>query len=206
MPDADQLYLAIVSDPARFREAVRRFDELNSADPRHELVAGSSIPRELLDAKRLCAWVMRLAPDASEALRLAARCQHLCRWQIPRDTYPQTRAGYHQWKTELKRFHATKSAEVLRAVGYPDDVIARVSDLNLKKNFPADPEVRVIEDALCLVFLEFQFAPLAAKLDDEKTINALQKSWAKMTDAARNAALALPYPERELQLIQRALA
>jgi hypothetical protein len=81
-----------------------------------------------------------------------------------------------------------------------------VQDLNLKKNFPADPECRVLEDALCLVFLEFQFAGLAAKSEDEKMVNALRKSWGKMTDAARAEALKLNFGEREKALLKRALS
>jgi hypothetical protein len=84
-------------------------------------------------------------------------------------------------------------------------VIRRVQDLNLKKNFPNDPESRVLEDALCLVFLEFQLAELAARSDDDKMINALHKSWQKMTEAARVEALKLNYGEREKALLQRAL-
>jgi hypothetical protein len=199
---SDDAFFQNVSDPARFREAIRRFDELNSADPNRE----NNSPRELLYAQRLCDWVMRLAPNASEELRLASRSQHLCRWEIPRDTYPATRPGYHQWKNDLKKFHATKSAEVLRAVGYSEEMVTRVSELNLKKKFPADPGTRVLEDALCLVFLQFQLGELAAKLDDDKTINALRKSWEKMTDAARQHALALTYTDKERELIQRALS
>jgi DNA-binding FadR family transcriptional regulator len=90
-------------------------------------------------------------------------------------------------------------------VGYDDATVSRVQELNLKKNFPADPEVRRLEDALCLVFLEFQFAALAAKSDDEKMINALRKSWEKMTEVARAEALKLSYGEREKALIGRAL-
>jgi hypothetical protein len=194
------------SDATRFREAIRRFDELNSRDPNQEPDGERMAPRELINSQRVCAWVMRLDAAASEELRLAARCQHLCRWEIPRETYPATRAGYHQWKNELKRFHAARSAEVMRGVGYPEDIIGKVSDLNLKRNFPADPQVRTLEDALCLVFLEHQFGELAAKLDDEKTVNALKKSWEKMTDAARAHALALQYSAREMELVQRALA
>jgi hypothetical protein len=195
-----------VSDPTRFRAAITRFDELNSADPNREQVGKESLPHELIYAQRLCDWVMRIAPDASEELRLAARSQHLRRWEIPRASYPMTRAGYHQWKNDLKRFHAQKSAEVLRAVGYSDEMIARVGDLNLKRKFPADPETRVLEDALCLVFLQYQFNELAAKLDEEKTVNTIRKSWEKMTETARQHALALPYNAHERGLIQRALA
>lgn len=201
----DEQFFARVSDAARFREAIRCFDELNATDPNQELVEGEPRPHELLQAQRLCHWVMTLAPEASEELRLAARSQHLCRWQIPRASYEQTRVGYHQWRTELRKFHADKSSAVLRAVGYEDSVVSRVQELNLKKNFPAEPESRVLEDALCLVFLQYQFAELAAKTDEAKVINALQKSWHKMTPAGREHALKLEYGARECALLERAL-
>jgi len=185
----------------RFASAIRRFDEENARDPNLE----DGRPRELLYAERLTRWVMKLQPDASEPLRLAARCQHICRWQSPRDQYPLTRAGYLKWRADLKKFHAEKSAAILRETGYDESVIARVQDLNLKKNFPAEAECRVLEDALCLVFLEFQFAALAAKSDPEKMINDLRKSWEKMTEPARAEALKLNFGEPEKKLVERAL-
>jgi hypothetical protein len=188
-------------DPQKFEAALRRFDEENSRDPNSE----NSQPRELLYAQRLTGWVLKLCPGASEELRLAARCQHICRWQNPRENYPMTRAGYLKWRADLKKFHAEKSGAILREVGYDNETIRRVQDLNLKKNFPNDPETRTLEDALCLVFLEFQLADLAAKTAEDKTINALQKSWAKMTEAARAETLKLNYGEREKALLQRAL-
>ena len=194
-----------ITDPARFEAAIRRFDAENSRDPNSEIADGVSHPKELLYAQRLTDWVLRLCPEAPEPLRLAARCQHLCRWESPRNSYPMTRPGYLTWRANLKKFHAQKSGEILRACGYPKELIHEVQDLNLKKNFPADPHCRVLEDALCLVFLEFQFADLAAKTDDAKTINALQKSWGKMTEAARAAALKLNYGPRETSLLQAAL-
>ena len=192
-------------DPHKFEAATRRFDEENSRDPNHETAGGVSHPRELLYAGRLTNWVLRLCPDASEELRLAARCQHICRWQIPRESYPMTRPGYLKWRADLKKFHAQKAGEILREAGYDEKTVQRVQELNLKKNFPDDSETRTLEDALCLVFLEFQFADLAAKTAEDKTINALQKSWQKMTDAAHAEALKLNYGEREKILLQRAL-
>ncbi|HEV2330641.1 MAG TPA: DUF4202 domain-containing protein [Verrucomicrobiae bacterium] len=184
-----------------FDAAIRRFDEENGRDPNKE----NGQPRELLYAQRLTDWVLRLSPEASEVLRLAARCQHLCRWEIPRANYPMTRPGYLKWRADLKKFHAQRAGEILREAGYDDDTVRRVQDLNLKKNFPADPECRVLEDALCLVFLEFQFAELAAKTADDKVINALKKSWEKMTEAGRAEALKLNYGDREKTLIKKAL-
>ena len=193
------------NDSQRFESALRRFDGENSRDPNTEIADDVSRPREWLYAQRLTDWALRLCPDASEELRLAARCQHLCRWKIPRQSYPMTRAGYLQWRATLKKFHAQKAGDILRETGYPEDVIRRVQDLNLKKHFPDDTETRVLEDALCLVFLEFQLADLTAKTAEDKIINAIQKSWQKMTEAARAEALKLNYGEREKALLQRAL-
>jgi Domain of unknown function (DUF4202) len=191
--------------PGRFEAALRRFDGENARDPNIETADGVAQPRELLYARRLSDWVLRLCPDASEALRLAARCQHICRWAIPRNSHPMTRAGYLEWRATLKQFHAQKAGEILRELGYGEDMVRRVQDLNLKKHFPGDPEVRVLEDALCLVFLQFQLADLAAKTAGDKTINALRKSWQKMTDAARTEALKLNHGPREKTLLERAL-
>jgi hypothetical protein len=192
-------------DSARFQTAIRRFDQENSRDPNQQMLDGIAHPRELLYAKWLTEWVLKLTPNASEELRLAARCQHICRWMIPRDRYPMSRAGYLQWREALKRFHAEKAGEILREVGYPEEVIKRVQALNLKKDFPRDPDGRVLEDALCLVFLQHQFAELAAKTSDEKMINALQKSWKKMSAAGHAEALKLSFGAREKDLLERAL-
>ncbi len=197
---------ANASNAARFTEAIRRFDEENSRDPTTELVDGLPQPRELLYARRLSDWVLKLCPEASEELRLAARCQHIGRWTIPRHTYAMTRAGYLRWRTELKEFHAGKAGQILQSIGYPREVIARVQALNLKSNFPADPASQVLEDALCLMFLQHQFAELAGRTADDKMINALRKTWKKMTPAARAVALKFPRSRREETLLKQALS
>ena len=191
--------------PRRFEAALRRFDEENALDPNTESAGGAAHPRELLYSQWLSEWILRLCPEASEELRLAARCQHLCRWMVPRESYPMTRAGYLRWREALKRFHAQKAGEILREVGDPEEVVARVQSLNLKKNFPQDEEGRVLEDALCLVFLEHQFADLASKTADDKMVNALQKAWKKMTPAAHAQAFKLSYAPREQALVEKVL-
>ena len=106
----------------KFLSALRRFDVENSRDPNLE----NGQPRELLYAQRLTDWVLKLRPDASEPLRLAARCQHICRWESPRENYPATRAGYLKWRADLKKFHAEKSGAILRETGYDEETIRRV--------------------------------------------------------------------------------
>src|SRR6266542_4790261 len=189
----DENQLPGSGESARFARAIRRFDEENARDPNLELVDGIARPRELVYAQRLSDWVLKLCPEASEPLRLAARCQHLCRWTIPRNRYPLDRAGYLRWRSDLKEFHAARAGEILREAGYPEDLVTRVQDLNRKKNFPKDPATQVLEDALCLVFLQYQFADLASRTAEEKMINALRKSWKKMSPAAREEAMKLEF-------------
>lgn len=187
------------------QKALERFDLENSQDPNLEQVEGQLVPRELAYARWLSAWVLRLSPEASPALVLAARCQHLRRWTVPRASFPEGKAGYHRWRTHLRQFHAGAAGEILRSCGVEAGIASRVRSLNLKENFPADPEARTMEDALCLVFLERQFADLAARTERGTMVNALRKCWAKMTPKARDLALALPLGESEKSLLREAL-
>jgi hypothetical protein len=193
-------------DDRAFREAIRRFDEANSADPNTVVVDGKPVPYELFYAQRLTEWVERLSPSASPALLLAARCQHICRWMIPRGSYPMTRAGYLKWRTDLKQFHAKKSGEILSESACSADLIARVQDLNLKKNLGQDPELQTLEDALCLMTLQYQLADLIRKTEPEKMISILQKTWKKMSSQARDEALRLSYSADQRALLGQALS
>jgi len=189
----------------QFMEAMRRFDEENAQDPNRILVDGVDRAHELWYAQRVTDWILRLDPDASEPLLLAARSQHICRWLIPRKAYEMTRAGYLRWRNDLKHLHAKKSAEILREVGYDEATIARVADLNLKKGLGQDHDCQVLEDALCLVTIQYQLAELMQKTDPDKMVGILQKTWKKMSNAARTHALALTFTEAENVLIRKAL-
>ncbi len=181
----------------RFQDAITRIDAANAQDP-HGI--------ELPYAQRLSAWVERLAPNASEELRLAARAQHICRWTIPRATYAPGRIGYLKWREDLKQFHAQRAGKILREAGYDESTISHVQDLIRKRNFPRVPNGRVLEDALCLVFLETQFAETTAKTGDEKMVGILQKAWRKMTPQAQQIALTIPMTPACRALVEKALA
>ncbi len=190
----------------RFQTAIDRFDAVNLEDPHQETFEGKNIPKELLYAKRMTKWLNRLASDASEALKLAARSQHIARWKIPRSRYPMNRKGYLEWRTTLNRFHAQTAAEILRDVGYAEDTIARVESLLLKKHLKDDPEMQLMEDVVCLVFLESYFTDFSKTIDEEKIIPIIQKTWKKMTPRAHKAALSLHLPPEAKALIEKSLS
>jgi hypothetical protein len=189
----------------RFNDAICRFDRENGGDPRSIDVDGECIPLELHYSRRLTYWVHQLDPEPSEALLLAARCQHIGRWRIPRETYPATRPGYLKWRTDLKRHHAETGSALLAEAVYPQPMIDRVRSLNLKQGLGSDPEVQTLEDALCLVTLELQLDDLIARTEHEKMIGILQKTWRKMSPAAHELALKLPLSAQASLLIAKAL-
>src|SRR5688572_22788766 len=151
-------------------------------------------------------WLDRLHPDASETLLLAVRAQHLCRWRIPRDSFPDGRLGYRAWRTACAKLHAELAGQAMREVGYGDEDVARVQAVIEKKRLKVDPESQALEDVACLVFLEHYLAEFAAKHDDAQVVTILQKTWIKMSEHGRSAALQVPLGEREQRLLARALA
>lgn len=193
-------------EETRFQQTITAFDALNAEDPHTVEVDGEPVAKELHDALAMTRWIDRLYPDAGEAVQLAARCQHLCRWEVPRGSYPEGRAGYHRWRTDLKKRHAARSAEVLREKGYGPEMIEAVRVINLKEDLKSNPDVQQIEDALCLVFLENQFEGYIDQWDEDKIIRILRKTWLKMSGRGHEAALALSMSDRARDLIGRALA
>lgn len=197
----------MTENTSRFAAAVAAFDEVNAADPNIIEANGRQWPKELLYATQMTEWMDRFAPDASEALRLAARCQHIRRWAIPRDHYPRDRVGYLKWRTELKNMHARIAAEILAQAGYGEDVSARVQSLLKKERLKHDPEAQTLEDVVCLVFLENWFADFAKQHDPDKIVDIVAKTWKKMSPAGQEAAHAMAHtlPDDALALVRRAL-
>jgi hypothetical protein len=189
----------------QLNKAFALFDAYNQADPELLRVDEQSVPAEYYYAQQLYLWVKKLNPEASDAVLLASRAQHIGRWEIPRNTYEAGKVGYLKWRKDLSKFHADKAGELLLKAGYENAVIERVQHIIQKKNLRNDPEVQLIENALCLVFLEFQYENFLLKHDDKKLIGIIQKTWAKMTDPGRAAALELTYSERGKALILTAL-
>lgn len=195
-----------VADAKRFLATINEIDILNDDDPTRVAYEGRNVGYELYFSIQLTRWVLTLDGSASEALMLAARGQHICRWMIPREDYTRDRPGYLKWRADLKKFHAHKMAGILQAAGYDEATQKTVADLNLKKGLKSDSDCQTMEDALCLVFLEKQFANFSAKTDEEKMVEILQKSWAKMSEAGRQAALGLDLDEPQKRLVEKALS
>lgn len=192
--------------PTRFETAIALIDEKNNQDPNVYEVFGIEYPKELLYSQRMTRKLLQFEPNASKALQIAARAQHICRWKIARDEYPMDRIGYLKWRETLKKMHAELTAEILNQVGYDQEFIDRVSFLINKKLIKKNEESQTLEDTICLVFLDYYFEEFAAKHDDEKVIDILKKTWVKMSDKGHQEALKLPFSEKSLALVKQAIS
>lgn len=192
--------------PTRFETAIALIDEKNNQDPNVYEVFGIEYPKELLYSQRMTRKLLQFEPNASKALQIAARAQHICRWKIARDEYPMDRVGYLKWRETLKKMHAELTAEILNQVGYDQEFIDRVSFLINKKLIKKNEESQTLEDTICLVFLDYYFEEFAAKHDDDKVIDILKKTWVKMSDKGHQEALKLPFSEKSLALVKQAIS
>ncbi|MFA5057958.1 MAG: DUF4202 domain-containing protein [Opitutaceae bacterium] len=188
---------------ARARELI---NAAHAADPTR---AADGRPAELVYADRMEAWVVRLDPDVAPLLRLAARCQHLERWSVPRASFPLDRAGYHAWRKTLYRKQADRARALLLQAGVTaagaGDAAIWVSKTDLKTN----AGTQALEDAACLVFLENEISAFAAQHTEyprEKFTGILQKTWRKMSPRAQRCALGLDLPPVIAALLHEAIA
>lgn len=185
--------------------AFEQFDAYNQHDPHTFTWDAVTYPQEYFLALKLYDWVIKLEPDASEELLLASRSQHIGRWEIPRSSYPDGREAYLKWRKDLAQLHAEKAAEIMGNVGYGEEQMARVRQIMLKQKIKADKEVQTMENALCLVFLEFQYDAFYPKHPAETVVNILRKSLLKMDAHGHEFALALNYSEEGKAYIAKAM-
>ena len=192
--------------PTRFETAIALIDKANSEDINSYEVAGMDYPKELLYSQRMTRKLLQFEPNASKALQIAARAQHICRWKISRKEYPMDRVGYLKWRETLKKMHADLTVDILKQVGFDDQFTDRVRAIILKKLIKKNEESQTLEDTICLVFLDYYFEEFAEKHDDEKIIDILKKTWVKMSDKGHEAALKLPFSDKSLALVKQAIS
>jgi len=214
------------SSSSRFVKACAAFEVAHNEDPRWVEIKNIdgpnttiTIPYSVHYHRRMAYWLDQLVmkekqdeegkDESNEALQLAVRCQHIRRWTRPRQDYPKGLVGYKQWRKDLAKFHAREAATIMSECGYEMNMITRVGQLLQKQNLDTDPDVQLLEDVICVVFLENEYTAFVEqdKYEEEKLVDIVQKTWKKMTPRGHEAALQLAgsLTERGLRVVERAL-
>lgn len=199
------VFAGVLQGMAGLQEIYDRIDAENSEDPRQVDDGIVSGPLERIYGLRMSERLAAFYPEASMALQIAARGQHIRRWEIPRDRYPRNREGYLKWRTTLYRFHADQLESLMQELGVDPEVVGRVQSLVGKRAVKTSPEGQVLEDVICLVFLEHYFEDFIASHPREKVIEIVRKTWGKMSEKGHECALRLPLGPKALKIVQEAL-
>ncbi len=192
----------------QFNAVITAIDAVNAEDPRKITVDGSEYPYETTYADRMTETLERMYPDASELLRIAARAQHIRRWQIPRDTYPRNREGYQKWRLEMRQLHADLVGGIMRENGYSDEDIALVGSYLRKERLKREADSQALENVVDVVFLAYYWDEFIAKFphyDDDKLIDIVGKTLRKMSSHGHQAALALDMPPQTAKIVMAAV-
>jgi hypothetical protein len=191
-------------DGTRFERALAAFDHYHARDPNQEEVNGQSMPKELVYAQRMTDRLLKFLPDSSGYLQLAARGQHIGRWEIARSQYPMDKKGYFQWRNKLREHHAAIAEPILKDSGFDGQEIEKVKSLILKKELTTNPDTQVLEDVICLVFLEYYGEEFAARHNDEKVVEILRKTLKKMSSKAIQSVAEISLTDKIKSMIHEA--
>ncbi|MEY4684787.1 MAG: hypothetical protein RLZ25_1246 [Pseudomonadota bacterium] len=189
----------------RLQTVLASIDAVNSKDPRQVEIEGRSVACEVLYGQRMSMWLGQLQSEASEVLQIAARGQHIRRWEIPRSDFPMDRAGYLKWRTTLYRFHADQLEPLMTSAGYQDADIQKMRGLVEKRGIKTNPEVQALEDVICLVFLAFYFDDFRTRHERAKIVDIVRKTWSKMSEHGQAYALQLPLDSDTISIVKEAL-
>jgi hypothetical protein len=193
----------------RLAAVTKAIDAANADDPRKTVVDGAARPYEVVYSERMSARLAAMYPDASELLRIAARAQHVRRFDIPRNRYAEGRDGYNQWRKACRDHHGEIVTRLMREAGYGEDEISHVVAIVKKEQLKKNRDSQALENVVDVVFLEHyldEFLAKYAAYDDDKIVDILGKTLRKMSPKGHAAALALPMPERTRRLVEAAVA
>jgi len=200
-----------MSQQQLYNDVIKLIDATNTEDPNKESVDGKEYPKELLYSQRMADMIQRFDSNAEDVNKIAVRAQHIQRWKSPRSDYLMDRKGYHQWRTNLYKYHAQTTAALMQQVGYDQKSIQRVELAIGKKAIKTNSDTQMLENIAALVFIEHYMLAFANKhpeYDEAKWIDIIRKTWNKMTDSAQQFALSgkLVLPESLIPLIKKSIS
>jgi hypothetical protein len=162
--------------------AIRLIDTIHNQDLISETIDGVEIKAELLYSNRMLAVLEKVAPDASFELKLAAKCQHISRWSIPRATFPVGKKGYYDWRAAIMAHQLNVSTSVLKQAEINDQSIEIIVDVLKNKADKTNQNASIIEDTACLTFIKWYLVPFTGQFDAAKAKIILQKTAGKMSE------------------------
>ncbi len=166
----------------QYNKAVVLINSVHQLDPNSETVDGIEIKAELLYSRRMLSILKKVQPNASLELQLAAQCQHISRWSIPRVTFPIGKKGYYEWRAAIMKHQLSVTTSVLQQAEINGQSIEIIVDALKNKADKSNINASIIEDTACLAFIKWYLVSFAGQFDPEKAKVILQKTAGKMSE------------------------
>jgi hypothetical protein len=186
-------------------EVINKISFAHLQDPNLDTWNNEIYPAEWLYIQRITERMEVYQPEASPELIIAANCQHLCRWEIGRKTFPEGRAGYYQWRNFLSEYQFQKAREIILKAGFDEEFADRVKAIVKKENIFTHAESQTLEDVVCLVFMEFYLDEFIRGKSELDMSTIIQKTWKKMSEKGHQEAMKINYTDGTLAVIKQAL-
>jgi len=148
-------------------------------------------------------WVLKLKPDADEALRIAALAHDIDRAvngsiedKLPKDL-PDI--------AKVKQQHALRSADItcrmMAKLGYDDNIVKKVRYLIENHESGGNEEANILMNADCMSFFEHNIYFYVKKKGKEKTKNKIRWICKRMSPEAKRLVRETKFKSREIRVL-----
>lgn len=171
------------------------------------IISLSSVPEDPIHSRSVLKWILRLKPDAGEALKIAALGHDVERAIESRKV---KRENYDDYD-EFKAAHASNSArilkEIMRECGVDDaQLIEQVYQLVCRHEVGGDPESDLLKDADAISFFEVNLPLYYERNTREETKRRCEWGYRRLSGKTRGLVARLRYEDEELnRLLQAAI-
>jgi hypothetical protein len=162
------------------------------------VVTGSTVPEDLRHAENTLDWLLRLKPDADEAIQIAALGHDLERALEARKVKQTDFPDFDDFKAA----HARNSAEILRGImedcGVPRSMASEVCRLVRRHETGGDPRTDLIKDADSISFFEVNLPLYYMRHSRKEALRRCVWGYRRLSERMRYVVQALSYDNDEL--------
>jgi len=165
------------------------------------IISKSGVPEDLIHSQNTREWVLKLYPEADQALQIAALGHDIERSIEERKIQ---RANFPDYD-EFKKAHSQNSAiilqEILLKYNVDKDFIDRVDYLVLLHEIGGTPEADILKDADSISFFEVNLPFYFQRNSDRETVFRMKWGYKKLSKTARSIVGNFSYNDIELEIL-----
>jgi hypothetical protein len=167
-------------------------------------IARSGVPEDPVHSKNTLKWLLKLQPDADEALQIGALGHDIERAMQERKVRREDFRDYDRFKAA----HATNSAEILKEImlecGVEDEtLIQEVYDLVCRHEVGGDPRCDLLKDADGISFFEVNLPCYYQRNDPEETNRRCLWGYGRLSEKMKSVVGNLTFGNEQLNGLLR---